>query len=263
MEWSRVKTILIALLVFVNSLLIANIFLNTRQTINIKDDFLNILKNRNISFVEEVDANKVFELYDADISKYGVNTIMKNIIGASELKDLGDGAISYESENGSGIETGGGNFSIKLNNIKYPSAISDAKNKADKLLKDMEYIYITSADTVQGYILEYTKTINKTPVYGCDIKMIFGKDNSVTIAGKFFLEATIRKDTHKAISIIDIILKIPKDNITIKEIGVSYMLDDIRGESFLIPCIYIITDTEKIYFDKNLLIIQKTAKKVL
>lgn len=263
MEWSRVKTILIALLVFVNTLLISNIFFNTSQTINIRDEFLNILKDRNITLNTNIDINETFDLYDANISKYGTNTIMKNILGSSELTDLGDGAISYESENGSGIETGGGNFNIKLNNVKYPSTVLDAKTKGDKLLKDMDYIYLTSVDTLQGYILEYTKMMNQTPVYGCDIKMIFGKDNTVTIAGKFFLEAVIREGTLKNISLIDIILKISMDNIKIEEIGLAYMLDDEQAGSLLIPCIYINTGIEKFYFDKNLLIIEEKAKKNL
>lgn len=263
MEWSKVKTILIALLVFVNTLLISNIFLNTSETINIKDDFIKILSDRNIILNEKIDAGTLLDLYDAEISKYGVNTIMKNMLGDLELTDLGEGAISYESANGSGIETGSGNFNIKLNNISYPKTIMDAKDRADKLLKDMNYAYILSLDTQQGYVLEYTKTINKIPVYGFDIKMIFGKDNTITIAGKFFLEATIRQDTIKKISIVDVILKMQAENITIEEIGTAYMIDDARGEPFLIPCIYIITDTETLYFDKNLVQVRQDTKKVL
>lgn len=263
MEWSKVKTILIALLVFVNTLLISNIFLNTSETINIKDDFIKILSDRNIILNEKIDTGTLLDLYDAEISKYGVNTIMKNMLGDLELTDLGEGAISYESANGSGIETGSGNFNIKLNNISYPKTIMDAKDRADKLLKDMNYAYILSLDTQQGYVLEYTKTINKIPVYGFDIKMIFGKDNTITIAGKFFLEATIRQDTIKKISIVDVILKMQAENITIEEIGTAYMIDDARGEPFLIPCIYIITDIETLYFDKNLVQVRQDTKKVL
>lgn len=193
MEWSRVKNILIILLLLVNGFLFAaymNAELSQRKDeAETRNNVYQILTRLGIEIDPELIPSDSEVLYPARIER-DINkeqTIAETILGELNKTELGGGKITYSSSIGTlGFRNGGFfDIDIKTSNVK---DAEHARKIALKTLKPFnistDSSLVTVVETPDGYEITFPQLYSKYKVFNCLNTVRINFDGSLSISGR-------------------------------------------------------------------------------
>lgn len=192
MSTSRVKTLVIVVLVIINAFFLTFIVwgrvsssIEHRETL---EEISGILERNGIT-VKADDIHDSPLLSEAEIVRDTgrEQAIASALLGDVSQPDSGGGSISkFESPTGSAVFSGTGEFTIDLTGGEY-TASGDTVNEAKKLLglMDMQYTDIQTTQRDGSEDVSATFTYNGSSIFDCRIDLIFENGTLTQVNGKY------------------------------------------------------------------------------
>lgn len=190
MSISRIKTIVIFILLIVNIFFIFIYFVDKYEAILLENEtrsgIIELLAKSGIEMdvesIPEISSQAVYFLErDIDIEK----TLVESVLGTVESVDQGGNVYQYRNENGSAEFRSTGRFYIAINN--YPTRDKSTAELSEQLLNIMGIKAIRdSAEEIQTDMLRsigYICTFEDMEIFNCRVEFTYHNDGQVDING--------------------------------------------------------------------------------
>lgn len=263
MELSKIKNIIIIILLIVNIIFLALFLIGRIETSRLekktKEDLVRILDLHGIS----LDMSAIRE--SGDLGSYEVlrdseseMAMAEAVLGKCEVKDLGGNIYQYLSPLGEGIFRGNGEFSISLAS-GIPLSDSSVKGLSSYLNKMNVDVDLKSAETEYSGAnlssVRFTAMFEDTPIFNCRITMSLTDSKLMSIYGRRLTSAPSPASSEPMIGVytalISFLNSVKEANLICNEInavtpGYSFSAS-VSGSGRLVQYWCVTTDVGKYY----------------
>ena len=192
MEWSKIKNIVLLILLTVNIILVILVIYRQHQSTAQQDaaveNMVNVLQNNGIEFDPScLPEPQEFSAFSVERDVALEQEMAESLLGQVEKTDLGGGVSSYINTSGSATFRSNGEFEIMFLEAG-PAAEGDLESRAKALLQQMEFE--TNWETAVWTETDGKETLTVSQqaggmqVYGCTANFVFEGDTLRSISGK-------------------------------------------------------------------------------
>lgn len=266
MQWNKVKTVLISLLLIVNIFLAFNLaylnYKNNKEVDLLKQNVNTIMSQNNIILSDGIDifSNTTLDSYQFESSSKKQNEISIALIGDYNERSLGAGNLAYDSEKGTITWGTNLNFNIVLNYIPFEYSEDSFTENAMNFLNACGFQLDTQTNVTDGQRTTFYKTLDGISFYDCYITMEF-TNSSCYITGLWpitndYTQLFFEDNSYLVLDILIAFANKCDDISYIYEIEPSYYISESSSESYKILPSYKITTDNGIFFmdmSKNIL----------
>lgn len=189
MEWSKVKNIIILILLAVNVFLLVQTAGRDRQSRQYREEALSgaveVLRRQGYEVSPAaLQEEKDLQPLAAERDKDSETRLAENLLGAVEKKD-DSVRVSYTGEKGECSFRGDGSFAFAFSPGTYTAEEGDEGAYTEKLLSKAGYscAVIGTAETAEGRVVTVRQTWENAPVFSCTAKATYRSGALVSIEG--------------------------------------------------------------------------------
>ena len=217
MEWSKLKNIIILILLLVNLFLLAMAGVQERDSVQYQEqavaDALTVLERNGIKVAPEtVPGQMSLSSMTVQRDRQQEQNLAEALLGQCSVSDLGGGRYSYASSLGSAEFRSNGNFSVSFSNgIPLAEGVGDETTHALAIaakigLSGTVAELIPSAEEGTGVVLY--QTWQEIPVYSCRITMQYRDGALWSVSGQRLMgEPQTAGSQEKLISIPTVLMR--------------------------------------------------------
>ncbi len=264
MNWSRAKTVLIAVLLAVNAFLLVTYVMRENQVrsdeVAVRSDLCKILSAQGIAVSEDTIPSDSIEIRPATReSIHNLKKIAEKLFG-SVVENTGEEGIAYVGDGGN-VLFSKDTFSLVYESGEEVSSSQDAKKLAGKLALKLN-VPTASYDFISetkdgGYVVYIPQVFSGVHVFDCDIEMRISSGGNVLAHGKFLgkgktseASGEVMATSALMLSFADAVKTRGHGELRISEINYGYVSKPLTsGVLSLIPTLEIKTSESVFYVD--------------
>lgn len=218
MQWTRVKNILILLMLIINALLLG-VFLSRQAgqasvRKNSAQDLVAVLREQGVTMLPESIPDDTRPLYSLEAVRDEAfeRAVALYLLQDAQAEDQGGNIIVYTGQNGTAAFRGGGNIELALTQPFDTGGAPDAGQAARQLLGRMGFdltgAQITSVATGSGHTVEIRQSVSQLPVYNCRLAVSLDENNKLLqLSGRWTAGTPAQADTQATKSAAYALLK--------------------------------------------------------
>ncbi len=206
MQWTRVKNILILLMLVVNALLLAVFLLRQAGENSVRknsaEDLVTVLKEQGVTILPDSIPDDTRPLFTMEAARDEAfeRAVALHLLKDATAEDQGGNIISYTGQNGTAVFRGGGNLELSLTQPFSTDAAGDAQQAAQQLLGRMGFnlsgAQVTCVQTEAGHTLEIRQSFDGLPAFNCRLTVLLNEENAMTsLSGRWTAGAPAQADT--------------------------------------------------------------------
>lgn len=259
MEWSKLKNIIILILLLANLFLLSMVIVqergSTRYQEQALDNALSVLEQNGIRMERSVIPDELtLAPMDVKRDREAESQLALALLGACETSELGGGRYAYQGPLGWAEFRSNGNFSVTFTEgTQKIDPEQSAQEHALALMGSagLDCVLTDSEDTGDGTVLTLRQMWDGVPVYSCRITMEYGSESLLSISGQRLMgEPQPDGAEYELLSVPTALLRVLNgindlndicNEITAMESG--YVLTTSAEEICMIPVWYVTTDT--------------------
>lgn len=265
MEWSKLKTIIILMLLVVNLFLLVLVVHRQSQTAALTktamEEGIAVLEKNGIQVDRSVlPENGVFSILQISRDQTLETEIAQSVLGAVSKTELGGGVVSYSGTGGSAVFRSDGEFSFILGEGYAEAGRADILAHAMNLLEAMRFD--TSADAVSvsegagETKIKAGQEMDGAPVFNCTAVFTYEGTRLKSISGKRLVGAPQNKGTETdSPSVLTMLFQLFRHvtregdvcNAIIRVQAGYQMPSSLSGPMELVPVWMVETDTGRYY----------------
>lgn len=191
MEWSKLKNIIILILLLANLFLVSMVLIQERDTARYReqalDNAVNVLERNDIRVDRERIPDKMeLTVLTVERDLESEKALVEVLLGACDVSELGGGRYAYVSALGSAEFRSNGNFSVTfLDGTRSTRKIGGEEEHAAALLKEAELTAeLEAREENEGrVVLSYHQTWQDTPIHSCVITLEYENGSLQSMSG--------------------------------------------------------------------------------
>ena len=262
MDWARVKTIMITLLICVNIFLAGSYIRseNSRRAeeVLIRSDVASILAGAGISVREETIPLDSVRIYPIVIDSSGIKKgeIAKDLLG-EVTENITEFETVYTGEKGNALFSGNMFSAVFSEGYEVESGVQ-AKRISDSVIRKLgisvDDKLTCETETDGGYEIIYSQTVSEIRVFDCDVTVNVSKNGNVIAHGKIFGKGRAERTREAARLVSALMLDFADiteaEGTQIQGVELGYFGGEASGRNVLLtPVIKVITDKESVYIN--------------